>query len=312
MSPSPCITLPAPAKLNLFLHITGRRKDGYHELQTLFQLLEWGDTLQLRATAGPEITLSSALPGVATADNIAVKAARALQRHTGTKAGASIAIDKQIPMGGGLGGGSSNAATTLLGLNYLWSLGLSVEELARIGLALGADVPVFVHGHSSLAEGIGETLVPIELPKRWYLVLYPGVHVETATIFGAPQLTRDTLPIRIPAFFETGSRRLNPALLSALLEGPASPRQVSLPVLKNDCENVAKTLYPEIGEALAWLRQQAEIGSASMTGTGACVFGVADSRDSAEQVLARLPARWQGFVSQSSNRSTAHRALEKI
>ena len=195
---------PAPAKLNLFLHVTGRRADGYHELQTLFQLIDLNDTVSLSVTDDGCIERPAGPVGVDPDSDLTVRAARALQAATGCRAGASIRIAKRIPMGGGLGGGSSDAATVLLALNHLWGCGLPVDELARLGLPLGADVPVFVRGSSAWAEGVGEQLVPVELPERWYVVIHPGVAVPTRDVFQSPELTRNTPVITIRAFFGPG------------------------------------------------------------------------------------------------------------
>jgi 4-diphosphocytidyl-2-C-methyl-D-erythritol kinase len=278
------LILPAPAKLNLFLHITGRRVDGYHLLQTVFQLLDFGDTLSFEARADDRIELSADLPGVPAADNLIVRAAQALRGATGCARGATIALTKRLPMGGGIGGGSSDAATTLLGLNRLWALGLSIDALAEIGLRLGADVPVFVHGRSAWAEGVGEQLQPLELPARFYLVMVPPCAVSTAKIFASPALTRDTSPIRIAAFL-----------------GGGTP-----PVGRNDCESVVKSLYPEVAFALEWLGR---FSPARMTGTGACVFASFSSRSDAEGVLHQLPSGYAGFVARGVNVSPAHKAL---
>jgi 4-diphosphocytidyl-2-C-methyl-D-erythritol kinase len=272
------LTLPAPAKLNLFLHITGRRADGYHELQTVFQLLEHADTLHFARRDDGVIRLEPSLPGVAPEQNLIVRAARLLQERTDTGFGADIRLDKVLPMGGGLGGGSSDAATTLLGLNALWGLGLSLEELAKLGLALGADVPVFVHGNSAWAEGVGERLVPVALPERWYVVLTPEAHVATAAVFQHPELTRNSPTITLAAFLAGGGR--------------------------NDCENVVRKLAPAVDAALDWL---GESGPARMTGTGACVFMACATREEATALLARSPVA--GFVSKGCNLSPAHRAL---
>jgi 4-diphosphocytidyl-2-C-methyl-D-erythritol kinase len=274
------LILPAPAKLNLFLHITGRRADGYHELQTLFQLLDWGDTLQIDEAAPGTVTLDcngDAL-GIPERDNIVLRAARLLQT---ADRGAHIRLHKRIPAGGGLGGGSSDAASTLLGLNRLWRLGLSVEELQQLGAELGADVPVFVAGHSAWAEGVGEILTPVSLPANWYLVIAPDCHVSTAEIFSHQQLTRNTSPIKIAAFFEGHSR--------------------------NDCQDLVAKLYPEVANALNWLNK---FGDARMTGTGSCVFARFDNEAEARSAEGQLPAHWRGFVARGINESPLLSALE--
>lgn len=288
------LTLPSPAKLNLFLHITGRRSDGYHELQTAFQLLDFGDSVELNTRSDNKIVLLEPLEGVADEDNIVIRAAKLLQKQQSDKnvvMGADIKINKQIPMGGGLGGGSSNAASTLLGLNYLWKMGLSNDQLAEIGLKLGADVPVFIYGQNSLGEGIGERLRPLVLPKYWFTVIKPPVSVPTAEIFLHSQLTRDTVTIRIAAVFEH-------------LQTPDLAKE-----LRNDCENIVRSEYPEISEALDWLNG---LGTARLTGTGACIFARFASLAEAEAVLAEMPASYTGFIAQGTDRSTAHQALEMI
>lgn len=272
------LTLVSPAKLNLFLHVTGRRTDGYHTLQTLFQLLDYGDTLQFADS--PTLTLCPQLAGVAPEDNLIMRAARLLQRATGCGKGAAITLDKRLPLGGGIGGGSSNAATTLLALNTLWDLRLSLAELAALGLQLGADVPVFVRGRSAWAEGVGEHLEPVDLPARNYLILVPPCQVSTALIFSQQALTRNSSAITIAAFLREGGR--------------------------NDCEAVVRQLYPEVAFALDWL---SNFAPARMTGTGACVFASFAERTAANAVLQQLPAGYTGFVAQGVNHSPVHRAL---
>lgn len=274
------LTVPAPAKLNLFLHVTGRRADGYHTLQTLFRLLDHGDLLHFDPRPDGRIELSPALPGLATDDNLIVRAARQLQRHTGCRAGADIRLEKRLPMGGGIGGGSSDAATALLALNQLWGLQLTLGELATLGVGLGADVPVFVAGRSAWAEGIGEQLTPFELPERHYLVVIPPCQVATAEIFSSEALTRNTSPIRMAAFHGLAGR--------------------------NDCEPVVRKLYPQVAHALDWLEQFAP---SRMTGTGACVFAEFDDRAPAERLLKQLPANYGGFVAKGVNHSPTHTAL---
>lgn len=276
------LTLTAPAKLNLFLHITGRRADGYHNLQTLFQILDYGDTLSFKLLDNA-IEMESSIPGVADEDNLVLKAARLLKQQTGHEGGASIQLDKRLPMGGGLGGGSSDAATTLLGLNALWKLNLDLKELAALGLQLGADVPVFIRGNSALAEGVGEQLTPIQIPPRWYLVICPQIAVNTGKIFAHPELTRDSAAIKIPALLEEGQR--------------------------NDCQKVVESLYPQIGEARKWLDQ---FGSARLTGTGSCLFTAFESEAEAREILAQVPAKWSAFVARGLNQSPVHLTLEKL
>jgi 4-diphosphocytidyl-2-C-methyl-D-erythritol kinase len=273
------LTLLSPAKLNLFLHITGRREDGYHELQTLFQLLDWGDTLYFSANRSGAITLNTSgrqldLP---LEENLIYRAARLLQQGD---LGADITLEKRIPSGAGLGGGSSNAATTLLALNSLWELGLSRERLQAMGAGLGADVPVFVGGRSAWAEGIGEILSPVDLPETWYLVVTPPCHIATAEIFSHEQLTRNTSPIKIAAFFEGHSR--------------------------NDCQDTVRRLYPEVDKVLIWL---GKFGEARLTGTGACVFASFDSKTQADAALEQLPSNWTAVVARGLNQSPVHAAL---
>lgn len=278
------LSVPAPAKLNLFLHVLGRRADGYHDLQTVFQLLDHGDTLHFEASEDSAITLTPPLPGVAAENNLVLRAAGLLQAHSDHRFGAHIRLDKRLPLGGGIGGGSSDAATTLLALNQLWNLQLSLAELAELGLALGADVPVFVRGRSAWAEGVGERLQPLSLPARNYLILVPPCHVSTAQIFSHEALTRHTPAITIAAFLGQGGR--------------------------NDCEPVVRMLHPEVAFALDWL---AQFGPARMTGTGACVFTSFDDRHNAEQALQQVlrerPGGCTGFVASGVDHSPAHVAL---
>jgi 4-diphosphocytidyl-2-C-methyl-D-erythritol kinase len=271
---------PAPAKLNLFLHITGRRADGFHDLQTLFQLIDLCDDIAITVREDGCIERTAGPGGVPPEIDLVVRAARALQDATGTALGASIGVTKRIPMGGGLGGGSSDAATTLLALNHLWSTGLTRERLARIGLTLGSDVPVFVAGSSAWAEQRGERLEPVELPERWFTVVHPHIHVPTAQVFQAPELTRNSPPITMRAFFQAGGR--------------------------NDCESVVRAQFPEVADALDWLGQH---GRARLTGTGACVFADFARAADAERVAARVPDRWTSFVARGLNSSPV---LERI
>ena len=276
------LNLPAPAKLNLFLHITGRRPDGYHTLQTLFQFLDHGDTLHFTPRDDTQILLSPQLPGVSAEDNLIVRAARLLQQATGCRLGVDILLDKRLPMGGGIGGGSSDAATTLVGLNHLWDTRLSDDQLAEIGLKLGADVPVFVRGQAAWAEGVGEQLTPVECDEPWYLVVVPPCQVSTSEIFSDQRLTRDTPPITLAAFREHGGR--------------------------NDCLPVVEERYPEIRNALILLNNYCE---AKMTGTGSCLFGAFPNEREADKVRARLPATLQTFVAKGCNRSPLHQMLYK-
>lgn len=276
------LSLPAPAKLNLFLHITGRRADGYHNLQTLFQFVDYGDTLHFSCRNDGQINLHTELPGVAPEDNLIVKAAKRLQNATGTSLGADITFEKRLPMGGGIGGGSSDAATTLVGLNRLWESNLSDDQLAAIGIALGADVPVFVHGKAAWAEGVGEKLTPVELEEPWYLVVIPPYSVSTAEIFSDQRLTRDTSPITLAAFREVGGR--------------------------NDCLPVVAARYPEIRNTLILLNNYCE---AKMTGTGSCLFGAFPNEREADKVRARLPATLRSFVAKGCNVSPLHQLINK-
>ena len=278
------LTLPAPAKLNLFLHITGRRNDGYHNLQTCFQLLDYGDQLQFELLESGTINFESNFSSVLLAENLVVKAASLLQNHSRVNFGANIRLTKVLPVGAGLGGGSSDAATTLLALNNLWNCGLSLDELAELGLTLGADVPVFVRGHSAWAEGVGEKLTAMALPERWFLVISPDCQVSTKEIFCHEQLTRNSSAITIPAF----------------------PFSGDFSNCRNDCEAVAVKLYPEIGVALDWLSDYAR---ARMTGTGSSIFAGFDSRAAAEQVLAELPTNLKGFIAKGINKSPVLQAL---
>jgi 4-diphosphocytidyl-2-C-methyl-D-erythritol kinase len=276
------LSLPAPAKLNLFLHVTGQRDDGYHTLQTLFQFLDYGDTLHLSSRSDGKIALLSDLPGVDAEDNLIVRAARLLKEASSTPLGADIKLDKILPMGGGIGGGSSDAATTLLGLNHLWQTGLSIDQLAELGIHLGADVPVFVRGHAAWAEGVGEQLTPVELEEPWFLVVAPDCPVSTAEIFSDERLTRNSSPITLAAFVAGGGR--------------------------NDCLPVVTTRYPEIRNTLILLNKYCE---AKMTGTGSCLFGAFPNEREADKVRARLPATLRSFVARGCNVSPLHRELQK-
>ena len=258
---------PAPAKLNLFLHVVGRRADGYHLLQTAFRLVDHGDTLRFSPRADGAIRLATPLAGVPPESDLTVRAARLLQAETGCRQGAEIAVDKRLPMGGGLGGGSSDAATVLLALNHLWQLGLPRARLQQIGLTLGADVPVFVGGRNAFAEGVGEALQPLDLPPAWYVVLEPPVAVPTAAIFGAPELKRDTAPMAV-ADWAPG-------------------------VGGNDLQAVAVARFPAVAEHLRWL---AAYGDARMSGSGACVFAEFGTPQAAQAVLGELPAAMVGWV----------------
>ena len=268
---------PAPAKLNLFLHITGRRADGYHTLQTAFRLIDLADTLRFSARDDGKVTLRRPLPGVPPERDLCARAAALLKHASGHRGSVEIDLDKRIPMGGGLGGGSSDAATTLVVLNYLWRLGLKRGELQQLALELGADVPVFVFGENAFAEGVGEQLTPLELPPAWYLVLVPPVEVPTATVFAAPELTRDAKPIRITAFFDGLKQH----------------------TLRNDLEPVVSKRYPEVARHLAWLKQH---GDARMSGSGACVYAEFSTEPAARAAQAQLARAMHGFVARGLER----------
>ena len=279
----PTLTLPAPAKLNLMLHILGRRADGYHELQTLFQFLDYGDELSFSLRDDGQIRLHTDLPGVDHDSNLIVRAARLLQRESGCTLGADIELTKRLPMGGGIGGGSSDAATTLVGLDHLWRLDLGEDRLAELGLALGADVPVFVRGHAAFAEGVGERLQPVDLEEPWFLVLAPQVSVSTAEIFADPELTRNTPAITVRSLLAGGGH--------------------------NDCQPVVERRYPEVRNALSLLNK---FVPASMTGTGACVFGSFPNEGEADKVRRQLPASLPSFVARGRNVSMLHRTLKQM
>lgn len=264
---------PAPAKLNLFLHVVGRREDGYHLLQSVFTLIDLSDRLRLRVREDGIIRRVSDLPGVPSEQDLAVRAAQMLKEASGTGLGADIELDKRIPMGGGLGGGSSDAATVLLALDRLWGTGFGPEALAELAPTLGADVPFFLFGGSAWAEGIGDRLRPIDIPQRWYVVLAPPVQVPTQAIFSAPELTRNTEPLKMEDFSAQ----------------PADPR------FHNDLEPCVTARYSEVREHLDWLRKH---GNARMTGSGACVFAEFESREAAQRVIDQLPAPMTGFVAQ--------------
>ena len=280
---NPTLTLPAPAKLNLMLHILGRRPDGYHELQTLFQFLDHGDELDFALRTDGVVQLHTEIADVPHDSNLIVKAARQLQALTGTTLGADIWLRKVLPMGGGIGGGSSDAATTLLGLNHLWQTGCSEDQLAQLGLCLGADVPVFVRGHAAFAEGVGEKLTPVELSEPWFLVLVPQVSVSTAEIFSDPLLTRDSAPIKVRPVLEGNSR--------------------------NYCQPVVERRYPDVRNALNLLNKFTE---ARLTGTGSCVFGAFPSKAEADRVSHLLADTLSGFVAKGSNVSMLHRKLQSL
>ena len=269
----------SPAKLNLFLHVTGRRPDGYHSLQTVFQLLNWGDDMRFEARAEPGITLSGHTDDIAPEQNLILKAAKALGQP---ERGAHIHIHKRIPRGGGLGGGSSNAATTLLALNRLWGLGLEQDALLHLATPLGADVPVFVMGRSAWAEGVGEMLSALALPKRWFVIAQPDCTVSTAEIFGDPALTRYTPPITVQAFFSGAGQ--------------------------NDLQDVVLPRYPEVQQAWEWLHQHSP--SARMTGSGACIFAALKTKESARQIAAEAPDGLKVIVAEGVDRLPEMRVVD--
>ena len=277
---------PSPAKLNLFLYITGQRPDGYHTLQTLFQFLDYGDTLTIEPRTDGQLRLLTPVDGVPNEENLIIRAARLLMKTAAETqrlpegSGADIRIDKRLPMGGGLGGGSSNAATVLVALNHLWQCHLSEDELATIGLTLGADVPVFVRGRAAFAEGVGEVLTPVDVAEKWYLVAHPGVSIPTPVIFGDPELPRNT-PVRS---------------IDTLLNCEFA----------NDCEVIARKRFREVDDVLSWLLEYAP---SRLTGTGACVFAEFDTELAARQVLEQAPEWLQGFVAKGVNRSPLKQAL---
>lgn len=272
---------PSPAKLNLFLYITGQRPNGYHDLQTLFQFVDYGDSLSFTVRDDSAIVLTMPTDGVADDENLVIRAARLLQSHAGVSLGAEISLQKRIPMGGGLGGGSSNAATVLIALNTLWNCGYSDTELAQLGIRLGADVPVFVTGHAAFAEGVGEILHPVEPPEKWFLIAHPGVSIPTPVIFGDPELTRNT-PKRT---------------VNVLLNTPYA----------NDCEPIARKRFYEVEQLLSWLLEYAP---SRLTGTGACVFAEFDTESAARHVLDKAPSWMRGFVAKGVNISPLHRFRE--
>lgn len=277
------LVLPAPAKLNLWLHILGRRADGYHLLETVFQFLDHADELGFAVREDGEIRLHDAIESVPHDSNLIVRAARQLQQLSGCTLGADIWLRKVLPMGGGIGGGSSDAATTLLGLAHLWQVDCTIDQLAALGLTLGADVPVFVRGHAAFAEGVGEQLTPVEPEEPWYVVLVPQVAVSTAEIFSHPLLTRDSLPLKMRPVPKGNSR--------------------------NDCQPVVEQSYPEVRNSLNLL---SKFTNSRLTGTGSCVFGAFPSKAEADKVLALLSETQTGFVAKGSNVSMLHRTLQSL
>ena len=278
---------PAPAKLNLFLHVNGRRTDGYHLLQTVFQLVDHGDTLHFTLRDDHLLRRVTAIDGVPEEGDLIIRAARLLQADVLRRSGAlppgvDIAIDKILPMGGGLGGGSSDAATTLMALNHLWRAGLTREELMALGLPLGADIPFFIFGETAFAEGVGEALQPVTAPDCWYVVIEPGVAVPTAAIFCSEHLTRDTPPVIITDFSSYHENQTD-------LKGYG----------RNDLQQVAASLFPPVAEAIEWLSAH---GDARMTGSGACVFCAVATQADADAVLQQVPAKWKAWKAQALTR----------
>ena len=283
MNNQPFISFPSPAKLNLFLHIVGRMDNGYHQLETVFQFLDHHDTIALRTTADKKISLLTPIIGVDNADNLIVKAAKLLQTRTQCQQGAEIKLDKILPMGGGLGGGSSNAATVLLALNALWKTQLTTEQLAELGLELGADVPIFIHGFAAFAQGIGEQLTPATPKIYWYLVSKPNCSISTQNVFTAKDLTRDTPAIRYS--------------------------DVDIENYHNDCQTWVIKHYPEVAKLLAWL---IEYAPSQMTGTGACIFSRFSSKQDACYVQSILPSGIESFVAKGLNQSPLHAVIAEI
>jgi len=268
---------PSPAKLNLFLHITGRNSQGYHLLQSLFQIVDIGDQIAFNVKASSDISLITDLPGVPSESNLIVRAARSLQSYSNCSKGCDIWLNKFLPMGGGIGGGSSNAATTLVALNHLWDTGLSIDELAKLGLALGADVPIFVRGQTAFAEGVGEIITPVLVPIKTYLIVFPNLHVSTAAVFTDPKLSRNSKKIEWKNYLFDNTR--------------------------NDCQKLVCNRYPKVANLL---RQLLEYAPSRMTGTGACLFAVFDNTMDAEKALMHLPGDCHGFIANGVDQSPLH------
>ena len=264
---------PAPGKLNLFLHITGQREDGYHLLQTMFHFFDYGDSLYFDTNNSGKLNRITEIEGVPQEQDLIIRAAKMLQQESGCSKGTDIKITKLLPMGGGIGGGSSDAATTLVALNQLWGINMNLEELAKIGIKLGADVPIFIHGRSAWAEGIGEEISYLDTTEPYYLIIKPDCSVPTAQIFSHPGLTRDSQKLKISAF-----RR----------------------GLGNDCDEVVRSLYPQVAEALDWL---SSFQTAELTGTGACIFAAFDNEEQAKEVASKAPAKWDTIVARGLNNS---------
>lgn len=279
------LVCPAPAKLNLFLHVTGRREDGYHLLQTVFRLVDFSDWLRFAIRKDGTLKLHTPISGVPEDEDLCIRAAKLLQQESGAPLGVEIFLEKRIPMGGGLGGGSSDAATTLLALNRLWGLDWKRDRLLKLGLKLGADVSLFIFGENAFAEGIGEKLASISLPPAWYLILTPPVHVSTARVFASKELTRNTIPIKIPPF--------------------------SIEHGHNDLEPVVCLTYPEVARHLKWLKRLDSIRMAAMTGSGACVFAEFATAAAAQMALTQIPVGMRGFVARGLDRHPMHDFAEE-
>jgi len=293
-------SFPAPAKLNLFLHIIGQRNDGYHQLQTMFQFLDHSDTLDIKLTEGLNIELLTPIEGVLNEDNLIVRAALLLQRYivenkilekspnnAKEKLGAQIKITKILPMGGGLGGGSSNAATILLALNVLWQANLTLSELSHLGLSLGADVPIFIHGFSAFAEGVGEELTPVSPKECWFLVSKPNVSISTASVFTDPDLTRNTPKV----------------ILNDDID------KLAIDLCHNDCQTLVIKKYPEVAKLLAWL---VEYAPSRMTGTGACIFSRFETEQEAYRIQSLLPNGMMSFVAKGVNTSPLRNVINNL
>lgn len=279
---------PAPAKINRFLHITGRREDGYHLLQTVFQFLDYSDLIYLDVRDDGQIVRETEVAGIPEKDDLMVRAASLLQEHAKIQSGVTIRIEKKLPMGGGLGGGSSDAATVLVALNQLWGAGLDKEALSSLGLFLGADVPIFVHAHAAWAEGVGEEIQPVDLDEPWFLVVVPDVHVSTREVFCHPELTRDTTPIKIADFLAGAGQ--------------------------NDCEDLVCNLYERVGKTMEWMKQHADhadgnVVKSRMTGTGACIFAGFENEHQARFVQQSLPQAWYSFIARGLNCSPLQERL---
>ncbi len=288
---------PAPAKLNLFLSVTGRRDDGYHELQTVFQLLDIGDELDFKLSSHGAVTRTNDLSGVKERDDLVIRAANLLREETGYGGGVEITMRKHLPMGGGLGGGSSDAATVLVALNALWRTGLSVDELAALGLRLGADVPVFVRGSSAWGGGVGEKIQPLELGEQWYFIIHPNCHVSTAEVFNDPALTRNSPAKTIRSFLRAGH------------VGNVVDFDRLMCRTHNDCESVVARRFAQVAGALRWL---SEFRPARLTGTGACVFTPVQSAEEGRSLHSRMPGQWQGFVARGCDHSMLKTRLEQL